>query len=844
MTDTGPATAGRPGLRRRSRLTAVVAALVTTVASTVVMVAGAAPAAAETVDLTRVDTVQVDGRGFGHGRGLSQNGARGAALRGLDHPAILDFYYPGAERYDAGDPTVRVRITSSARSDATGPLTTLTGSLLALDDLQRGTSTALPPGTSSCTARPSGDVLRVTCTGGAAPLEVVASAVRLRGGLGGTGLSLGPSTTRFYRGAVEVRREGAGVVGIVTGSMQEYLRGVVPLEMPSSWEPAALRAQTVAARTYALRSGADRPAGSTYDLCDTTACQVFQGMRTQTGSTTTVHEAASTDAAVAATGGLALRSGGRPAFTQFSAANGGWSTGSAVHPYLLARPDPYDGVTGSTSHRWTTSAPVARLSAAWPAVGRPVSLEVQTRDGNGEWGGRVLTARLTGTTGSVQVTGDQLRSALALRSSWFQLSTVSSDPYGSLDAVVRVPSGAEVRGWAADPDGRPVTVHVYVDGAATAVTQTGQPRPDVASVFPGAGPDSGFSLVVPVLGPGSHTVCAYAINTGAGSVNSTLGCAVVLAGVDPVGSLDDVTPGFGGATVSGWAFDPDSAAATQVHAYLDGAPVAVTTTGTPRSDVDAAVPGAGPDRGWAVAVAARPGSHRVCAYGISVGGGANALLGCSTFVVSGAPVGALDSVTALRAGVELRGWAADPDTEGTVGVHTYAAGWVGVDRTGAPRPDVAAAVGRASAVAGFGSRQPALGGAQRVCSYAIDVGGSTNTLLGCRSVTVASVAFGHLDQVSWAGGRLTVRGWAIDPDVVAPLPVHVYADGRFVGQVLAATPRPDLAALHPLHGGGHGADAQLALAERPTTVCAYAIDQRSSTTAPTEANPLLGCLPG
>lgn len=820
------------------------AALATTAASTVIMVSGATPAFAETVDLTRADTVQVDGRGYGHGRGLSQNGARGAAVQGLDHPAILDFYYPGAERYDAGDPTVRVKITGSARSDATGPFTTLTGSLLALDDLQRGTSTPLPAGTSSCTARPSGDSLRLTCSGGAAPVDVLSTAVRLRGGIGGTGLSLGPTTTRFYRGAVEVRRDGTGVVGIVVGSMQEYLRGVVPLEMPASWEAAALRAQSVAARTYALRAAADRPAGSTFDLCDTTACQVFQGMRTQTGETTTVHEAAATDAAVTATSGLALRSGGRPAFTQFSAANGGWSTGSTVHPYLVARPDPYDGVTGSTSHRWTTSAPVSRLAAAWPSVGRPVSLEVQTRDGNGEWGGRVLTARLTGTTGAVQVTGDQLRSALALRSSWFRLSTVSSDPYGSLDAVVRVPAGASVRGWAADPDGRPVTVHLYVDGAAAAVTQTGQPRPDVASVFPGAGPDPGFAHTVPLSGTGPHTVCAYAVNTGAGSQNTTLGCAVVRAGVDPVGSLDDVAPGFGGATVSGWAFDPDSAAATQVHVYLDGAPAAVTGTGSPRPDVDAAVAGAGPARGWAVAVAARPGAHQVCAYGISVGGGTNALLGCRAFVVSGAPVGALDSVTALRAGVELRGWAADPDTEGPVGVHTYASGWVGVGSTGAPRPDVAAAVGGASAGAGFGYRQPALGGTQRVCSYAIDVGGTTNSLLGCRMVTVPSVAFGHLDQAGWAGGLLTVRGWAIDPDVVAALAVHVYADGRFVGQVVASGLRPDIAALHPLHGGGHGVDTRLPLAERPTTVCAYAIDQRSSSTAPVEANPLLGCLPG
>ena len=70
------------------------------------------------------------------------------------------------------------------------------------------------------------------------------------------------------------------------------------------------RAQAVAARTYALRSIADRPPGTSADLCDTTACQVFQGMRTVSGTSTTVHEQPSTDAAVEATAKMIQFHGG------------------------------------------------------------------------------------------------------------------------------------------------------------------------------------------------------------------------------------------------------------------------------------------------------------------------------------------------------------------------------------------------------------------------------------------------------------------------------------------------------------------------------------------------------
>lgn len=819
----------------------------------------AAPARAEAVDLAGRDSVVLQGRGYGHGRGMSQNGAQGAALSGLDHRAVLAFYYPGAEAYDAGDPAVRVRVSGSGRQDATGPYTALSGTMLVLDDLGSGASTPLPAGTGACRARPAGTGVVVSCTGGASPVQVSGPAVRVRSGVGGTGVAVDGGQTRSYRGSVTVHRDGAGTVAVVTSSLQEYLRGVVPLEMPSSWHPEALRAQSVAARTYALRAVADRPAGSTWDVCDTTACQVFQGMSTRTASGTTVHERASTDAAVEATRGLALRHQGRPAFTQFSASNGGWSTASpasAGTPYLAARADPYDGVTASTSHRWSTTVPVSRVAAAWPSVGRPTRLEVLERDGRGEWGGRATSVRLTGTLGSTTVSGEQVRAALDLRSTWFALDGSSPPgpppgpppgaPFGAVDAVVAVPGGVSVRGWAADPDGQAqVPVHVFVDGVGLGIAGTGLPRPDVAAAVPGAGPDRGYLAGVPVTGSGPRTVCVYAVDAVLGAApspgSSTLGCRSVVLGAPPLGALDELAPGFASVQARGWAWDPDTAGATAVHLWLDGKPAAAVGTGAPRPDVRGAYPLAGTGQGWSTTVAAAPGAHRLCAYGIDAQGTGNPLLGCRDVVVGAAPAGALETASPSRAAVDVSGWAADPDTRAGTAVHVYLAGRGWATSAAGARPDLTGALGPAASSAGWSTRVPSTGGPQQACAYGIDAGGQDHRLLGCRDVVVPSLAFGHLDGAAWADGRLTVSGWAVDPDVLTPVQVHVYADGVPLAALEAGAARPDVAPVLPLHGGSRGWSAVLPAAGRPGMVCAYAVDVAQPTVGTRETNPLLGC---
>jgi SpoIID/LytB domain protein len=190
--------------------------------------------------------------------------------------------------------------------------------------------------------------------------------------------------------------------------MDDYVRGVIADEMPASWHPEAVKAQAVAARTYATWSRSQY-ANRYYQICDTTSCQVYGGVGA---------EDARSNAAVAATARQILTYGGAPAFTQFAASSGGWTSAGSV-PYLTARSDPYDGFTGNPYREWTAPLDAGRVERAYPSLGTLRRVQVTRRDGNGEWGGRVWTLVLDGTANDVTVSGDAFRSTFGLRTAWF-----------------------------------------------------------------------------------------------------------------------------------------------------------------------------------------------------------------------------------------------------------------------------------------------------------------------------------------------------------------------------------------------------------------------------------------
>lgn len=370
-------------------------------ATLVVAPAAAAPAArAERWAVSPAGTVTLTGHGYGHGHGMSQYGAEGAARQGLTHPDILAFYYPGTTVGRASGP-ISVLISADTSDD----LVVRPRAGLIVRDLRTKQRWTLP-------------------ANGARLWRIVGKKVSFRTDrwrvwrtLAGDGeLAAGgrpvtlvtPAGDRPYRGRLRhATAPGGGHDTVNVLPLEAYLRGVVPLEMPATWSPEAVRSQAVAARTYAAYERA-HPRATHAQLCDTTSCQVYGGAAAE-------HPAS--DTAIKATAGTVLLDGGEPAFTQFSSSSGGWTSAGSV-PYLRAVQDPYDGWSGNPVHDWTLQLPAARLERAWPRLGDLQVVEVLARDGQGEWGGRVTSVRLTGSGGSVTVSGDTLRTRLGLRSTY------------------------------------------------------------------------------------------------------------------------------------------------------------------------------------------------------------------------------------------------------------------------------------------------------------------------------------------------------------------------------------------------------------------------------------------
>jgi SpoIID/LytB domain protein len=378
-------------------------------------VALAAPAAA-TGDVWKVPSsarITVKGHGYGHGHGMSQYGAEGAARKGLGYRKILRFYYPGTTWRTT---TGRIRVLLTA--DTTDDLLVKAAPGLTVRDTAGGKRVALPDN--------GARRWRVaTATNGTTQVSYRTKRWhpwRVLDGQGefyaaGRPITLfTPAGARAYRGLLRTAVGSSGdLVTVNDISLDAYLKGVVPLEIPASWSGAAVRAQAVAARTYAVYARA-HPASSAYDLCDTTSCQVYGGRAAE-------HDASSR--AVDDTDHQVLTSGGQPAFTQFGSSSGGWtSAGSA--PYLPAKKDPYDGWSGNPVHTWSTTVADTTLESAWPTIGNLTRIAVNSRDGNGDWGGRVRTLTLTGSRGKVRVSGDTFRSVLGLRSTWVTFAVARS----------------------------------------------------------------------------------------------------------------------------------------------------------------------------------------------------------------------------------------------------------------------------------------------------------------------------------------------------------------------------------------------------------------------------------
>ena len=395
----------------------------------------AAPAHAEEVYSRPADGVfHVEGRGWGHGHGLNQWGAEGAARTGVTAKAILDHYYAGTAQATQAARLIRVLIQEDDHND----LVVQYRAGLVLRDRATNTTYTVPSGATHW---------RIVQTSGGQRVDRYANGW-YTWSPGGTSFWTGPlqfegvtplrlhfadGSAREYRGVLRAVKAGTSTIDVVNVlNLEHYLWGVVPRESPASFQPEALKAQAIAARSYSTYKMDHVPSTATFDICSTIMCQVYGGLRLITaGGAVYELEHANTTNAVNATKGVVRTYGGKAIFAEFSSSNGGWSTQGSFS-YLSPKADPWDKIA-SPHHYWTATLSAAQLERKYPAVGRLLRIRVTRRDGNGDWGGRVKEVvlegvRSDGTATKVTTTGGGVYSAhtwpassSGLRGSWWHI---------------------------------------------------------------------------------------------------------------------------------------------------------------------------------------------------------------------------------------------------------------------------------------------------------------------------------------------------------------------------------------------------------------------------------------
>ena len=363
-----------------------------------------------------VAAVRIDGHGSGHGVGMAQWGAMGyARVEHRDASWILAHYYPGTRRAAASPARIRVRL--AAGPSASVALATAVhgagGRTIRLDAARTYRLTAWRTAS-----------IEVVDTRSGRPRAHMTAPVRLTGdgplrlrGRGDNGIDDGR-----YRGVLVVGHAPEGVTVVDDVGLERYLRGVVPAEMPASWPAAALRAQAIAARSFALTSL--RPADP-FDVFSDTRSQVYGGVAVEQSATT---------AAVDATRATVLMAGTAIAHTLFHSSSGGRTAaiedafGGAPMSWLRSVDDPYDRL--SPYHDWTVTLSDADAAALLTSVlsGDLVEIAVVATTPTG----RAATVRVTGTLGVRDVDALTFRRMLGLRSTWF---TIATSPTRSLSAA-------------------------------------------------------------------------------------------------------------------------------------------------------------------------------------------------------------------------------------------------------------------------------------------------------------------------------------------------------------------------------------------------------------------------
>jgi peptidoglycan hydrolase-like amidase len=288
-----------------------------------------------------------------------------------------------------------------------------------------------------------------------------------------------------YRGdilAADGKSDGkAGQYTVNQLGLEDYLRGVIPREIPAGWGDKpngmeALKAQTVAARSYA---SAERRTGFS-NTCDTTACQVYRGRGKFKGEVFESNEDPRTDRAVVETAGEVRvePTTGTPIRTEFSASTGG-HTAPGEFPAVV---DDGDDLPANPHRTWTFVVSAPKLEVAAKGLGPFTGAQVVEADGQGISGGRALRVRLSFAKGFQELTGAEMTKRFGLRSNYFSIDVLSDA------SVLDSGSGAVVAAGAGDPVDAVLGVPGTPDSAApnvapnVATTSAAKSAPTPSSV--------------------------------------------------------------------------------------------------------------------------------------------------------------------------------------------------------------------------------------------------------------------------------------------------------------------------------------------------------------------------
>lgn len=376
------------------------------------------PTASPPGPITLPDTITFYGRGWGHGVGMSQYGAHGRALDGQSAATILSHYYKNTTKGSIGNPTVRVLVLNGFAATSSNPLQVYgRGGSWSIDGISKtfpaDARLRLIPTTSDGTTTWKAIV---NDAGGATLHSASISAKFVIRPGSGASLQLWskPSAYDRFRGTLRVIAStgSAATVRVVNHlSLENYLRGVVPAEVSAAWPVEAIKAQAIAARSYAARRL--HPDTGQFDLYDDTRHQVYRGL---------LAEKAGTNSAIKATAGvIRLAPNGTIANTLFHSTGGGAtehnenvftsSTGektAGVVKYLRGSLDRRsDGTSYDSASRvatWRTETYSLSQIQSWygsdsrTSVGTLVALDLTNRGVSG----RLISVTLIGASGATK----------------------------------------------------------------------------------------------------------------------------------------------------------------------------------------------------------------------------------------------------------------------------------------------------------------------------------------------------------------------------------------------------------------------------------------------------------